>query len=104
MRDALIKAMQATADIKPIPVEVPGWGTVHVRPVTVAEVEDQAADTEGADKHRIARGCARVLCDADGNRIFDAESEDDVTLLAAQPWPLLRKVLAAAEESVDPGN
>lgn len=104
MRDALIAAMQATAARKPTPVEVPAWGTVYVRAVTVAEIEDQSADTTAGDKGRMARGCARVICDADGNRIFDPESAEDVALIAAQPWPLMRQVIAAAEEGANPGN
>ena len=104
MRGKLIAAMQATASRKPVAVEVPEWGTVYVRAVTVSEVEDQTADTESKDKNRMARGCARVLCDESGKRLFDPDSAEDVALLASQPWPLMRKVLAAAEEVINPGN
>lgn len=104
MRDALIAAMQATAAQTPVAVEVPKWGTVYVRAITVEEVEAQEADTEGKDKRRIARGAARVLCDAEGNRIFNPDSEADIDLIARQPWPLLRRVLAAAEQRDAPGN
>lgn len=105
MRDALIAAMQATAAQKPRAVTVPGWGEVFVRSVTVEEVEAQADDTEGErDKRKIARGVARVLCDAQGNRIFDPANAEDVALISKQPWPLLRKVLAVADEADQPGN
>lgn len=104
-RDALIAAMQATAAQAPRPVTVPGWGEVFVRSVTVAEIEAQTEDTEGAkDKHKIARGVARVLCDADGNPILDATNDEHVQLIARQPWPLLRRILAISDKGNDPGN
>jgi hypothetical protein len=86
-RASLIAAMQAVAAEKPRAVAVPKWGTVHVRQLTVAEVDAQAADTAGDkdDKNRIARG------------LFDPDKPDDVALLAAQPWALLRTVLQASE-------
>ena len=91
----------AAAGAKPRPVEVPGWGTVYVRPLTVEEV-DAAAETVAADvdKHRrIARGAARVLCNAEGIRLLDATNDEHVSLLARQPWTLLQRVIEAA----DPG-
>lgn len=99
-RSQLIAAMQATAAQAPVPVETKEWGTVYVRAVTVGEVDeiDDAADAKGkADKSRIARGACRVICDETGHRLFDANNEEDVALLAKQPWTLLRKVLAAAD-------
>ena len=102
-RDDLIAAMRATAAEKPVAVDVPGWGKVFVRSLTVAEVEEQAADTaDKTDKNRIARGAARLLCDETGKRLFNPEDEADVKLLAAQPWKLLRQVLNVAEP--DAGN
>lgn len=106
-RLALIAAMQATAAVRPLPVVVPGWGTVYVRALTVADVEEQAGDgapaaeadvptTPPADRHRIARSVARLLCDAEGARLFNPADEADVALIAAQPWALLRGILAKA--------
>lgn len=106
-RDALIAAMEATAAIAPTPVKVKGWGTVHVRAITVAEVETQAEDTaDKEDKDRIARAAARVLCDENGKRLFDPNNEADVALIKKQPWPLLRKVMNASGSQFgdDPGN
>ena len=98
-RSDLIAAMQATASLPPKPVDVPGWGTVYVRAITVGEVEEQTGDTQASqDKRRIARGVARVLCNEAGERMFDPASEDDVGLIARQPWTLLRRVLAVADE------
>jgi hypothetical protein len=42
-----------------------------------------------------------VICDADGKRLFDPESEADVTLLAKQPWKLLRLALADPDEKAE---
>ena len=99
IRADLIEAMQATASLPPKPVEVPGWGTVYVRAITVDEIEEQTADTQPSqNKRRIARGVARVLCNAAGERMFDPGSEDDVALISRQPWTLLRRVLAVADE------
>ncbi len=97
-REELIAAMQATATEAPRAVEVPKWGTVYVRDVTVAEVEEQTQDTaDKKDKQRIARGVARILCDERGNRLFDPDDPDDVALIAKQPWRMLSKIIAASE-------
>lgn len=89
--------MQRTARITPAAVEVDGWGTVHVRPLTVAEVDARVADGEDA-KSQLARGAARVICDAEGQRLFDPDNAEDVALLSSQPWPLLEKVIAASNK------
>lgn len=97
-RNALIEAMRATAQARPVAVEVPAWGVVYVRPITVAEVDEQTADAaDGVGKSKLARGACRVLCDENGARLFDPNSAADVDLLAAQPWQLLRRVLAASD-------
>lgn len=87
----------ASASPKPVPVDTPSWGRVWVRVLTVAEVDEAKADP--SDKQRIARGAARVLCDASGTLIFDPESKNDVAAIATLPWSELRQVLAAAERS-----
>lgn len=105
-RAQLIAAMQATADRPPVAVATKEWGTVFVRPLTVEEVDSlQGQDTTGAkDKRRLASGACRVICDETGQRLFDANNEEDVALLARQPWSLLRKVLAAADDDGGQGN
>lgn len=102
-RAALIAAMKVTAAEKPVAVTVPKWGEVYVRQLTVAEVDEQSADTDAKeDKHKLARAACRVLCDENGDRIFDPASKDDVSLVASQPWSILRKVLSASDG--DAGN
>lgn len=100
-REELLQAIRATATQTPRAVVVPKWGTVYVRDITVGEVEEQAADTEGKDKMRFARAAARVLCDEAGTLLFDPNDHEHVALLAKQPWKLLRKVL---EEELVGGN
>lgn len=104
-RASLIAAMQATAAASPIPVPVDGWGTVHVRQITVEEVEQQTADAGAEkDKRRLARAAARVICDEAGARIFDPDSDTDIALISAQPWDLLRRVLEASQPPADSGK
>jgi hypothetical protein len=107
-REDLIAAMKATASPKPVAVEVKGWGTLHVRPLTVEEVEEASDQKEPADgkKRTFARGAARIICDAKGKRIFDPANSADVELLASQPWTMLQQVMAAADaKGADPkGN
>lgn len=97
-RTALVAAMQQTAaSVAPVAVDVPGWPRLYVRALTVAEVDvNTEADKASTDKRRFARGAARVICDENGARVFDAESDADVSLLAAQPWVLLQKVIEKA--------
>lgn len=101
----LIAAMRGTADAKPRKVDIKAWGgAVYARALTVDEVEEQTADTTAqGDKGRMARAAARVICDAQGKRLFDPGNAEHVKLLGAQPWALLRKVLEASEVDV-PGN
>lgn len=94
-REQLLAAMRGPVKLKP--VDVPGWGTVHIRPLTVAQVDlqQQEAKREGADPHRFARAAARMLCDEHGVLLFDATSKEDIELLAAQGWEQLRPLLEA---------
>jgi hypothetical protein len=93
--------MNAAASEKPRAVDVKGWGTIHVREITVAEVEQQNDDTANKkDKNRIARAAARILCDEAGTRLFDPENEADVALLAKQTWKRLLAVINAGDEDI----
>lgn len=107
-REDLIAAMKATALPKPVAVEVKGWGTLHVLPLTVAEVEEASAQAEPSDgkKRTYARGAARIICDAKGKRLFDPMNTADVELLASQQWSVIQKLMAAADaKGTDPeGN
>lgn len=113
-RTALMAAMRATAALPPRAVQVPQWGTVYVRALTVADVESAAEksraaadDADGAPRparSEIARGVARILCDDQGVLLFDPESAADVTFLASQPWALLRRLTRESEQAVEAGG
>lgn len=107
-RETLMAAMRVTAAPSLSSVDVDGWGTLHVRQLTVSEVEDQADDTKDKkDKHRLARAAARLICDDTGSRLFDHANDDDVQLLANQPWHMLQKVLEVSDSLIkgkDEGN
>lgn len=93
--EALLKAMEGTATVKPIPVTIPGWPEVYVKPLTVAEAE---ADTEvPKDKRSIARNSVRLICNKEGVRLLDASNEAHVDLLSKQPWAILQRILQAAD-------
>lgn len=109
-REDLIAAMQITASPRPVPVSTPSWGVVFVKPPTVEEVDANTDDNgkpgEVDRKRRLARAAARVICDEQGQRLFDPLNEGDVTLLAVQPWAMLQLILAGADgmKAPDSGN
>lgn len=101
-REELIAKMQVTAAQKPTAVTVPGWGEVWVRALTVDEVEAQNEDTsENADRTRLARGAARLICDETGKRVFDPENPEDLKLISSQPWALMQQILAASDKQLE---
>lgn len=101
-KQELIAAMQATAAAaaKPRKIQVPGWGDVYVKSLTVEEVDlqQQEPPVEGKDRLRFARGAARLLCDEHGQRLFDATDPDDLELLAKQPWESLKLVITEGSD------
>ena len=105
-REKLIAAMRDKATPKPTAVTINGYGTVYVRKLTVAEVDAQTEETTKDNK--LARAAARLLCDENGARLFNPDSEDDIKLLSAQPWEDVSEILSAAQTQVikaaDPGN
>jgi len=105
-REDLIAAMQATASPKPVAVTVAGWGTLHVKPPTVEEVDAARKTEEPDDDKQFARGACRVICDESGARLFDATNAEHVDLLAKQPWSMLQQVIRAAgsKGTDDSGN
>lgn len=94
--EELIARMRETAAAPPATVTVEGWGTLHVKAPTVAEVDQARAQAEPEDGKELARGACRVICSADGSRLFDPENAEHVDLLNAQPWAKLQRVIAAA--------
>lgn len=103
---SLMQAMKATASPTPLAVDVPPWGRIYVRPQTVEEVDAYSEDDKADETktRRLARGAARVICDAQGKRLFDPNNEEHLTILAQQPWSLLQKVLGRLSEGEQPGK
>ena len=75
-RDELRAKILATASPKPVPVNVPEWGDVYVRPLLVGEIEAMSSDAD--PKLQTARGVARMLCDQNGDLLFDPNSAEDL--------------------------
>lgn len=105
-RAALCAAMDGLAVEKPRPVHIKGLGDVHIREITIGEVDAQIADTEGQkDKRRVARGACRLLADPEGNRLLDPDDAADVDRMAKLPLRVLTAINKAAElEAEAPGN
>lgn len=71
------------------------WEGVHVRPLTVDEIENPP---EGlSDRQKTAWGLARTLCDSDGHLIFDGQNQEHLQILGRQSATVLRKINEAAE-------
>ena len=87
-------------------VEVPRWGTIHVRDVSVAESDRWSAKAREigniSDIDPTAFAAAVVICDEAGNRIFDPLNEDDIAFLGKRRKRDLSIVLSAA--GADSGN
>lgn len=99
-RATLIAAMEAAAVAKPVPVEVPAWGgTLHVRRLSVADMEEASSAERPKDKRNLSRAAARVLCDEAGQRLFDPSNEADIDLIARQPWAVLQQILDASDKA-----
>jgi hypothetical protein len=108
-----LRALMAASQLQPLPVDVPGWGTVMVKRMTVADVDAAALaklpeglDPAELERMRTARGVAAVVCDASGQRIFDPNNLDDLRLISAQPWDEMSRIIEASSglNGGDPKN
>lgn len=106
MSDALtaLLAQLQTAAPKPVAVDVPGVGTMFVLPLTVRDMDEQQAEAMKAESRpeQIARGVARILCDADGKRF--PPSDELVQRLMDMPWQHSQLLMQAATGAADAGN
>lgn len=109
-RDELRAKILATASPKPVPVNVPEWGDVFVRPLLVGEIESMSSDAD--PKLQTARGIARMLCDESGELLFDSTSADDlfaINRLRASSLNLIHQAMekinpTEPDAAVDLGN
>lgn len=95
-RDELRAKILATASPKPVPVNVPEWGDVFVRPLLVGEVESMSSDAD--PKLQTARGVARMLCDQNGDLLFDPNSAEDLFAINRLRASSLNRIYQAMEE------
>jgi len=94
-KDELRAKILATSNPKPMPVDVPEWGGVFVRPLLVGEIEANSADTD--PKLNMARGIARMLCDENGELLFDASNPTDLFAINGLRASTLSKINAAMD-------
>lgn len=89
-REAIRAAMAAdgAADVTKVEGVPESWGEVYVRAVTLAESERVARAAKekfGADfEQGSAFTVAMVLCDADGERVFDPLNAADLAFLESR--------------------
>lgn len=95
-RDELRAKILATASPKPVPVNVPEWGDVYVKPLLVGEIETMSADAD--PKLQTARGIARMLCDKNGELLFDVNSADDLFAINRLRASSLEQIHKAMEQ------
>ena len=92
-KDELRARIIATANPKPVALDLPEWGPVFVKHLLVGELD--AIPSDGEKKTATARGIARVLCTADGELLFDSTSEADLAYIAGLTATTLSKINAA---------
>lgn len=84
---------------KPKAVTIKGLGTVHIREITIGEIDAQIADTKDKDdKLRMARGATRLLCDEHGKRLLDPVNPEHVAKMAQMPLRVLTAINATQED------
>jgi hypothetical protein len=91
------------------PVTIPGWGTFHVRELTLGDMDllNNAKRAEGtAAVAALAMSAASMICDESGTLLFDVNNKDDIALLSRQGFRRLSKVLEVANSlaETDGGN
>ena len=105
LKEELVAAFKAAAAEPPKPVNIDGFPTFYVRPVTVGEVDEQNAKKDDwVDAHRLTVGTASVICDADGNLLFDPSNREEMDLIFKQSWPRMQKILEAMNVGDVSGN
>ena len=91
---------------KPRAVTIKGIGQIHIREISIAEIDAQIADGENGSKWSTARGACRLLCDENGERLLDPDDKTHVAKMAKLPLRVLRAINKAAEldEAAAEGN
>lgn len=83
---------------KPRLVRIKGLGEVHIREITIGEIDAQIEDTaDKKNKRGIARGACRLLADENGQRLLDPDNDADVSKMAKMPLRVLTAINKASE-------
>ena len=99
-REELIAAMKADGADTPFAVEIPRWGKVYVRSISVEEAEKTGrAPKDGDERSQFAILAAQVICDEKGRRLFDPNNPDDIALLARRRSADLMRIINAGTDS-----
>lgn len=85
-------------------VEIPRWGVVYVRDISGDEFdrytrEAKEAFGDLAELHQLAFGAAIVLCDENGERLYDPMNPAHLALLGGKRKRDLEKVVSAGAET-----
>jgi hypothetical protein len=97
-KTAFMAAMRAAANPKPLQIDVDGLGVCYVRAITAGQGSELAGMDSVDKKYENVRNVAIVLCDADGNLLFDAKNEGDLELLSQQKAGAINAILQAANK------
>lgn len=105
-RAALLAALQEVAR-KPRAVKVRGLGVLHVRDISVGEMDAQIEDTKDKTNVRgFARATCRLLVDENGERLFDPDNEGDVDqVMKMMPAKAFMDISRVQDQEAEaPGN
>ena len=101
-RAALRAAVMAASNPPPVPLKVPGLGAVYVM-VQTAYTADVArellAKHQANDRLNVGRSLATILCDADGELLFDVGDIEDVKALAKLRSSVVAQIFDTANEA-----
>lgn len=111
LKEELLAAVDAAAARKPVPVSIKGFPKFWVRDRSVGEVDEQKLnDDKWIKDHTLTAAAALVICDEQGNLLFDPENAKDRELMkkfAGLSWGrVAQKIVQAAQEDkeLDAGN
>jgi hypothetical protein len=96
--EQLLTAMDAVASTPPRAVSIRGFGDIHIREITIGEVDAQIADEADSKKKRgAARGACRLLCNSSGKQLLDPDNPEHVAQMSRQPLRVLLAINKAAD-------
>lgn len=103
LKQEMLAAITAAASEKPKAVTIKGFPTFYVRGRTVGEVDDQKlSGNEWIKDHTLTAAAALVICDAEGELMFNPDDPADMEsirkLFHKLPWSVVQKIIQASTE------